>query len=393
MIFDYDTEINRTNTNSVKWNYGQSIFGKEDILPLWVADMDFASPPSVIEAIQRRAKHPIFGYPGLPDAFYNAIIGWMNRRFGATVASDWITATPGVVPGISYAIDAFTGPGDKVIIQPPVYKPFFSAVENKGRRVVENPLIESDGAYYMDYADLEAKIDDRTKLLILCSPHNPIGRVWTKDEIERLAAICQKHNIIIISDEIHSDLVFDREAHTPLFTLSESIADRTVTFIAPSKTFNLAGLFSSVALIKNKQLLSDFQAASERAGVKDKLNIFGIEALIAAYNDGDEWLDQLLTYLQGNAKFVHQFLSDRIPQIKMKMPQATYLGWMDFRELGLSADELDQFLIHEAGLGLNNGIWFGPGGEGFARLNFGCPRSILERAMSQLEQAVKARFV
>jgi cystathionine beta-lyase len=383
----FDAVIDRRGTNSVKWDDAERIFGEPDILPLWVADMDFSCPPEVVEAVVKRAQHPIYGYPGKPKALFEAAKGWIRRRFGYDLKTEWMTAVPGVVPAIRMAIMAFTKPGDKVVIQPPIYPPFFSTVEDLGRRLVKNPLKVENGRYVMDFDDLKRKIDERTKMILLCSPHNPVGRVWTKDELLELGEIAVRHDLIVVADEIHSDLVYEKGAHTPFYALSESLADRCITFISGSKTFNLAGLFSSIAIAKNPKIMRAFKTAVSQAGL-EHINLFGIEAMTAAYHHGDAWLDELNVYLKENAEHIKRFLSERVPEVKMTMPEATYLAWLDFRELGLDGRKLRNFLIREAKLGLNNGYDFGEEGEGFMRLNFGCPRSILDEALERLETAV-----
>lgn len=390
MTFNFDETIDRHDTRSVKWDLTKNVFGRDDLLPLWVADMDFACPPSVVEALTERVKHPIYGYPVKDEDFFVSAINWVKKRFQADISKDYLMTIPGVVPGIYLAIDAFTKPGDKVIIQPPVYHPFFSAVENKGRKLVLNPLKEENGHYEMDLEDLESKIDARTKLLVLCNPHNPIGKVWSREELIKLSEICVKHDIIIVSDEIHSDLVYEKGHHTPFYTLPGQYADQTVTFIAPSKTFNLAGLFTSIAIIENPKLRQAYKTAMENNSMGN-INTFGIEAMMAAYNGGEAWLNSLLVYLKGNATYIHEFLKERLPKIKMAVPEATYLGWMDFREMNLYGEELRQFIINEAKLGLNDGVMFGAQGDGFQRINFASPRSVIEKAMHQLEEAVIKR--
>ncbi|MGV3488799.1 MAG: MalY/PatB family protein [Tuberibacillus sp.] len=385
----FDEIIDRLGTNSVKWDSLDQVFGTREVLPLWVADMDFSCPPEVVQSLIKRAEHPIYGYPGGNSALFEAAKGWIQRRFHAEVQTDWMVAVPGVVPAIQAAIEAFTKPGDKVIIQPPVYPPFFATSENLGRRIVENPLKVVDGKYEMDFDDLRNKIDNQTKLFVLCSPHNPIGRVWSKEDLIQLGEICAEKGIIIIADEIHSDLVYEKGAHTPFYTLSKELANNCITFIAGSKTFNLAGLFTSIAIAENPKLRNEFQIAISKAGL-NHINIFGIEATTAAYNHGDKWLDELLEYLHGNALFIHDFISQKIPEVKMMIPEATYLAWLDFRELGLHGQELRNFLIKEAKVGLNDGFNFGTQGDGFSRLNFGCSRSILREALERLEKAVQA---
>ncbi|NMF00136.1 MalY/PatB family protein [Aneurinibacillus aneurinilyticus] len=390
MKYDFDVAISRTDTNSAKWDYLESIFGTEDVLPLWVADMDFASPPCVVEALVARAKHPVYGYPGTPQALFEAASQWMAHRFNIQVQPEWMTAVSGVISGLHAAVEAFTRPGDKIIVQPPVYPPFFNVALSRGRYVIENPLREQDGYYVMDFEDLRSKIDDRTKLLILCSPHNPVGRVWTKEELAHVAAICVEHDIIILTDEIHADLVYEKNTHTPFASLGPEASKRCITFLSPSKTFNVAGLFTSIAFTEHTGLLKRLKASVRKAGT-DHVNLFGIEACIAAYKGGEEWLEEVLVYLKGNATYIERFLQERLPQIQMRIPEATYLGWLDFREFGFSAGELKRFIVEEARLGFNDGASFGTGGEGFQRINFGCSRAVLEEAMLRLEKAVYER--
>ncbi|WP_054950370.1 MalY/PatB family protein [Numidum massiliense] len=387
---DFDTVIDRAHTNSIKWNYSEQVFGTDDVLPLWVADMDFPAPPSVVEALVARAKHPIYGYPGMPTSFFQAAASWFDRRLGVKVDTEWMTELPGVVSGLYVAVEAFTEPGDKIVIQPPVYHPFFDVAKKRGRQLVENPLVETNGYYTMDFADLRRKIDADTRLLILCSPHNPVGRVWTEEELRELADICRENDIIVISDEIHSDLVFEKGAHRPYFSLSEEMADHSLTFVSGSKTFNLAGLFTSVAIAKNRKLLQRFKGMQQRMGLQF-VNAFGIEALTAAYNGGEQWLDELLPYLHDNATYASNFLRERLPQVKMHVPEATYLAWLDFRDSGVPAEELPHFIVQKARLGLNDGVAFGKEGAGFMRLNFACPRSLLTEALTRLEAAFASR--
>lgn len=387
MGYNLDEFVDRDGTNSMKWNYRGKVFGTDDVLPLWVADMDFSCPPSVTEALIERAKHPIYGYPGTPDSFFSSVVNWLKRRLDLNVESEWLTPIPGVVPGLHVAVDAFTKPGDNIVIQPPVYHPFFSTITDRGRHVVENPLVETDGDYKMDLDDLRNKIDDRTRMIILCSPHNPLGRVWTRDELLALADICIENDIMIVSDEIHSDLVYDKEQFTPFYSLPKEVTDHGMAFIAPSKTFNMAGLFASIAIAGNTRIRREFRTAAAKAG-STHVNLFGIEGLTAAYNNGEEWLEEVLSYLRGNAEYIHDFLQERIPQVKMAVPDATYLGWMDFRELGLYGKELNDFIVQKAKLGLNAGAMFGKQGDGFQRINFACTRSIVEEAMERLEKAV-----
>ncbi len=382
----FDELINRTGTHTYKWDYRKEVFGTADVLPLWVADMDFASPACVVEAVVKRAQHPIYGYTVKPREMYQAAADWISRRFGAHVSPDWMTTVAGIVPGLHIAVDAFTQPGDKVIVQSPVYHHFYQAVENRGCHIVDNPLRETGGTYVMDLDDLRKKIDARTKLLILCSPHNPVGRVWTREELQSLGELCAEHEIVVVSDEIHADLVYEKGKHTPFYSLPQALSQRSITFISPSKTFNLAGLYSSLAIAEHPKIRRAFDQSLRKLGL-EYLNLFGIEAMIAAYRGGDEWLDELLVYLHGNASYIHHFLKERIPQVSMRIPEATYLGWMDFRASGIAPDELKKWLVRQAKLGLSDGEAFGKQGAGFQRINFACPRSILEEAMSRLDRA------
>lgn len=299
-----------------------------------------------------------------------------------------MTGIPGVVPGLHVAIEAFTAMNDKVLVQTPVYHPFFHAVENRGRQVITSSLVEKAGRYEMNWDDLAQKLSDpRVKLMLLCSPHNPVGRVWTREELERLGTLCVEQGVIVVADEIHADLVYEKGSHTPYYSLAPELSSQSVTFLSASKTFNLAGLFTSYLLTENHQLLRDFSQTASKMGYEN-LNLFGMEATIAAFRHGEAWLTELLVYLRGNAEYLNRCLAKKLPEISMAVPEATYLGWMDFRLLGLSQAELNKLLRREAKLGLHDGVTFGSEGEGFQRINFGCPRVILEEAMSRLEQAI-----
>ncbi len=353
---------------------------------MWVADMDFAVPPFVAEAIRQRAEHPVFGYSIIPESYYESVIGWQKRRHGWAIEKDWILFSPGVVTGLNVIVQAFTEPGDRIIIQPPVYFPFFTCVEKNGRELVLNQLAERDGVYSIDFEDLERKMRDGAKMMILCNPHNPVSRCWSREELEWLGAKGLEHGVLIVSDEIHCDLVLDPHRHIPLATLSEEIAGNTITCIAPSKTFNLAGLYSSSIIISDEKLRERFKTAEERVHLS--ANIFGITAAEAAYRYGDPWLEELMEYLKGNVRFVMDYISRNIPGIRVSPAEATYMLWLDFREWNLPADELKRLLIHKAGLGFVDGTVFGPGGEGFQRVNIGCPRQTLEMAMERLREIV-----
>jgi cystathionine beta-lyase len=354
---------------------------------MWVADMDFRTPDFIMEAIRKRTEHEVLGYSIRPESFYLAVIGWYKQRQAWSIERESILFSPGVVAALSMAVNAFTREGDKVIVQPPVYHPFFSVVKENNRQLLYNTLREEDGYFRMDLQDLRRKIDRDTKLILLSHPHNPVGRVWTPDELKELAELCLENNIIIVSDEIHSDLVFPPYVHTPLCTLGAEIADITVTCVAASKTFNLAGLSSSVVIISNEELRSRFNHEVGK-GHLFMGNIFGNIAMEAAYGQGADWLDQLLDYLKGNAELLTEFTKVNLPGIRVRPPEATYLAWIDMRNLGMKDKSLREFMIREAKIGCNDGPSFGPGGSGYQRLNFACPRSLLREALQQLQRAV-----
>ena len=392
MKYNFDEVIDRTNHHSVKWDEMKTKFGDipNDVLPMWIADMEFRSPKPVIEAIKKAAEHGIYGYTSRPDSYYQAIIDWMERRHNWKVKKDWLAYSPGVVPALSLIIRAFCQPGDKVVVQPPVYYPFFRVIENNGCHIVNNPLKLSNKKYFMDYDDLERKIDDpRVKLLILCSPHNPVGRVWQKEELIILGEICLKHHIIVVSDEIHADILFKGYKHTPFASISPTFAHNSITCTAPSKTFNLAGLQTSTIIIPNKKYYRIYNNILDSLAL-DENNVFGLVALEAAYKDGEEWLEQLLSYLNENLKFLMKYFKERIPKIKVIRPEGTYLVWLDCRQLGLSTKDLNNFILKKARVALDDGYWFGAEGKGFMRINIACPRSFLEEGLKRIEKAVNS---
>ena len=384
--YNFDEIIPREGTNCIKYDAREWIFKTNDVLPLWVADMDFRTPDFIVDAIKKRADHEIYGYTFKPESYYNSIIGWMKRRHNWEIKKEWISFSPGVVAGLTLAIETFSKPGDEVIVQPPVYFPFFESVKGTRRQLIENPLKLENGRYTFDFEDLKTKITDKTKLLLLCNPQNPGGMAWTREELEKLSALCIEKNIMVIADEIHSDLVFKGHKHIPFTTVSEEAAKNSIVFMAPSKTFNVAGLSSSVALIPNKTKFNRFERALA-IGHLWMGNIFGTVALEAAYLKGDDWLDQLMDYLWKNYLFLEKFIGEKLPKVKVMKPEATYLIWLDFREYGMNDQELFKFTIDEAKVGLNNGAKFGIGGDGWLRLNIGCPRSILEEGLQRLEKA------
>lgn len=386
MKYNFDQTIDRTTSSAVKYDLRKTYFGKADVIPLWVADMDFASPECIRNAVTERAKHEIYGYSLKPEGYNASIQKWLCKNHAWEIPKSSISFSPGVVPGLVLSIMAFTNPGDKIIVQTPVYFPFFISIEENEREMVINPLKETDGYYEMDFEDLKSKIDSKTKMILLSSPHNPVGRVWKKEELEELVDICVANDILIVSDEIHADLVFAPHKHIPIATVSEKAKQQTLTFMAPSKTFNIAGLSSSFVIIENEKLLKKYNTILDSFHLFLG-NIFGTIATEAAYNHGKEWLDQMLEYTEGNIDFVSSFLKKNIPQIHFLKPEGTYLLWIDFKALGMTDAELKEFLVHKAGIGLNSGNIFGENGSGFMRMNVACPRALLEKALLQLKAA------
>lgn len=388
MKFDFDKVIDRTRTESLKWVYPRKVLKVEDAIPMWVADMDFEAPPAVIEAIRRRAAHGVYGYPLIPSSFWQSAIDWLGRRHGWDVRKDWMAKSPGIVPALNYAVRAFTKPGDGVIIQTPVYFPFYHAVENNGRRVVRNPLRFDGTRYTMDLEDLKRKLDEGGRMLILCSPHNPVGRVWTREELEGLGRLAVERDLLVISDEIHADLVYSGHRHHVFAAFSPELADRTVTCIAPSKTFNIPGLSTAVVIASNPKLLEAFEDETERAGF-ELGQVFGIVGFEAAYAHGEDWLDELLPYLEANVDFLEKFLEERIPGVRLVRPEGTYLALLDCRGLGLEPAALNDFFLKTAHVYFSDGALFGEEAAGFVRINFGCPRALLAEALERIERAVK----
>ncbi len=384
--YNFDEIVPRKGTNCLKYDALEMFFKSEDLLPLWVADMDFKTPDFIVNAIKQRVDHEVYGYTFRPDSYYEAVISWMNRRHNWAVKKEWISFSPGVVAGLTFAIEAFSKPGDGIVVQSPVYFPFFDCVKGTKRKMIDNPLKIVDGRYTFDLDDLKAKIDKNTKLLMLCNPQNPGGMVWTKEELVALTNICLENDIMIISDEIHSDLIFDGHKHIPIASISEQVAQNCVVSMAPSKTFNVAGLTSSIVIIPNKANFVRYERAIG-VGHLHMGNIFGSVALEAAYAHGDEWLEQMLGYLWDNYLLLEEFITTKLPRVKVMKPEATYLIWMDFTDYGMKNDDLMKFLIENAKLALNDGGRFGLGGDGWLRINIGCPRSILQEALIRLEKA------
>ncbi|MDR0953786.1 MAG: PatB family C-S lyase [Rikenellaceae bacterium] len=382
-MYSFDKITDRRGTNCEKYDALTEVFGREEVIPLWVADSDFACPPFVVEAVRRRAEHPVYGYTFRGAEFSDAVRGWVDRRNGWSVEPQWIGFSPNVVASVSMAIRAVTEPGDGVVIQPPVYAPFARMTRMNDRKVLNNPLRWNGERYEIDFADFEAKIA-RAKAFLLCNPHNPTGRVFTCEELQRMADICLKHKVYILSDEIHSDLILSGHKHTHIASLSPEIAQRTLTFISPTKTFNLAGLSSSVTLIPDEALRRRFERQIALSNAFNG-NIFGAVALVAAYSEGDRWLDALREQLEKNARFIVESLKERIPSVKTYLPEGTYLMWLDFREWGMEQEALFRLLV-DAGLGLSNGIDFGGEGTGFMRLNIATSIDVLRQAIERLSR-------
>jgi cystathionine beta-lyase len=387
MSWNFDEPVRREGTNSVKYDLRKEIFGNPDVIPMWVADMDFKTPDFIISALRKRLDHEVMGYSFRSPEYYSSLMNWMRRRHNWEIEKEWICFSPGVVPALNFCTLAFTEPGDGVIVQPPVYFPFFTAVESHGRRLIYNKLKEQNGNWEMDIDSLVNQIDDSTRMIFISNPHNPIGKVWSEKELGDLAEICMKSGITMISDEIHSDLVMPGYKHVPLASVSGEISDFTVTLMAPSKTFNLAGLATSSVIISNPALRKKYNTIVDRLHIGNG-NIFGNEASVAAYENGEEWLDSLIKYIQGNIDLVVSFCRDRVPEIKPVIPEATYMMWLDCRKLNLSGKELSTFFINEAGTGMNEGSVFGPGGEGFMRMNVATTKDIVKKALGQIEKAV-----
>lgn len=387
MKYDFDKYIERKGTDSVKYDLGRKIFGTDEVVPMWVADMDFEVPDFIRDAIVRRADHAVYGYTFRPERFFEAAASWLHRRHGWDVSAASISFSPGIVPAVSMCIMAFTSPGDRIIVQPPVYFPFFNMIRQNGRELVYNRLLEHKGAYEIDFDNLESQFRNGARMFILCHPHNPVGRVWKKDELERLAGLCVKYGVLVLSDEIHSDLLLFGHKHVPLAMLGPEVADLTLTCVAPSKTFNLAGLYTSAVIATNSVLKKKYDHILDTVHVGGGC-LFGQVAFEAAYTHGDGWLDQLLTYLENNYLFLKSVLEKDHPGIVLSPLEATYLVWLDFSILGMDDRQLKRFIIEEARLGLNDGPMFGPGGEQHQRINIATSRGVLDKAVQQLSGAL-----
>ena len=386
---NFNIVVNRKNTNCLKYDFAVRRGRPENVLPLWVADMDFKVAPEITQEIEKRVAHGIFGYSEVKEDYFEAVAAWMEQKHGWHVKEDWLVKTPGVVFALAMAVQAFTEPGDAVIIQQPVYYPFSEVIADNGRRIVDNTLeLKEDGKYHINFEDFEQKVkENHVKLFLLCSPHNPVGRVWTKEELKKIAAICRKYDVIVVSDEIHEDFVFNGK-HQVFADLSEDAKNRTITCTAPSKTFNLAGLQVSNIWIANPKLREKFKKQIAAAGYS-QLNTLGLTACEAAYRYGGEWHAELLGYLKSNLNFLREFLQTRLPEVKLIEPEGTYLVWLDFGSLGLTEEQREELLTKKAGIWLDSGAIFGAAGEGFERINIACPRSILKDALERIERAVR----
>lgn len=389
MKYNFDKKIDRKNTDSIKWNNLKENYGSEDLLPMWVADMDFESPKEVIDALKERVEHGVFGYPYIGDEVYNSIISWVRKRYNWHIKKEWLVFTPGVIVGLNIAIKEIGEEGDNVVVQTPVYPPFFRVVENHKRELRVNPIKFDGEKFLIDFEDLEEKIDKKSKVIMLCNPHNPVGRAWSGEELNRLGEICIKNDMKIISDEIHADLTLEGVKHIPIASISEELANRTITLLSPSKTFNIAGLFTSIAIVPNKELRDVFTKSLEKMEI-GHVSIFGSLALEAAYSKGEDWLNQALIYMEDNIDFAIDYIRKEIPQVKVSKPDATYLLWLDFRNLGKTADQVNQALLDVGKIILNDGRPYGQGGEGYFRLNIGSSRSRVEDGLERIKRAVES---
>ena len=386
MQYNFDEIIDRQGTDALKVDAIPNIWGRNDLLPLWVADMDFATPPFIIDALRCRLEHEIIGYTMRSPQWASSIVAWQQSRYGWQVQPEWLNFVPGIVPGIAFIVNCFTEPGDTILIQPPVYHPYFHVPQNLGRMLRENTLDLVEGQYQIDFERFEHDVKG-CKLFLLCHPHNPGGRVWTAEELRRMAEICHREGVIVVSDEIHADLTLPPYHHVPFAKVSAEAAECSITLMSPSKAFNMAGLTSSYSIISDEMLRDRFHRYLENSELHLG-HAFAFISVAAAYSHGTDWLDQMLAYVQGNIDYVEQFLATELPVIGMIRPQASYLVFLDCRKLGLSVKELNELFVDKARLALNDGAMFGREGEGFMRLNVACPRSVIAEAMQRLKSAV-----
>ena len=389
MSFNFNKIIDRTNNFSAKWSEMNKNFGSNDLLPMWVADMDFLTAPCIMEALKDRLEQGIFGYTTRPSSYNESIVNWLDNRFSWKIKKEWLMFSPAVITSISLLIQNLTKKNDKIMIQEPVYSPFHNIVELNERDLVISPLIKlDDGSYIMDYEDIEAKIKD-VKIFILCNPHNPVGRVWTREELTRLGQICLKHNVIVISDEIHSDIILKNHKHIPFASISKEFCKNTITCMAPTKTFNLAGLQSSFLVMSNPYYYEVMDRAFSTLDIK-RNNAFSLVATEAAYNYGEDWLDELIKYIEDNVDFAIEYIKTHMPKLKVKKPEGTYLLWVDFNSLNVDEKDLKDALINKGKVALNSGSSFGIGGDGYYRINLACPRAMVLEALKRIEFAINS---
>ena len=388
MKYNFDEIIKRDNTRSVKYDLRIPLFGEQNVIPMWVADMDFATPSFILDDVKEQLSSAVMGYPIRDSGFENALKSWLEKRHSISIHHSWVKFSPGIVSALVVLIEAFTKKGDGILIQPPVYHPFIEVPLKHERRLIQNPLKLENDKYCIDFEDFENKLTE-SSMFILCNPHNPVGRSWTRDEMQKMAELCAKHDVLLVSDEIHSDLIFVPFKHESVLSLPKIQNLRQVTCFSPSKTFNLAGFFTSAVVIADPKMRQNYSETIQKWHMNSG-NIFSQTSFVSAYEKGEEWLNQLLSYLSVNLDFTRDYLKQNIPNIKLIEPQATYLLWLDFRNLGMDDKTLRDFIIRKAGLGLSDGFTFGDGGSGFMRMNIACPKSVVETALKQLSEAIKA---
>lgn len=386
-MYNFDEKVNRKGTNSLKWDLNGKVYGNEDAVSMWIADMDFKVSPHIIEEMQKVLERGIFGYVITPQTYYDAIINWMDRRHNYKAQKEWITYVPNVVAALAYAVEAVSKEGDEIIVQTPAYGPFFQVVKNNGRTLVECPMKNDNGHYTMDLEEFEKKITPKTKATILCNPHNPTGRVWTKKELQDFADICMKHNIFIISDDIHSELIMKNHKHTFISTLSEEIADRCIICTSPSKAFNLASIHIANCIIKNEEVRKKFKEPMNKAHMFGG-NVFSEAVVVGAYDKSEAWLDELMEYIEGNVDLFVEFIKKEIPRLKVSKPEGTYFIWVDCSDLNMSPEELDEFMIKKCNVITNKGIAFGEPGKTFVRFNLACNRQQIKDVLNVLKTEI-----
>ena len=390
MKYNFNEKIDRSENHSAKWAEMEMKFGRSDLIPMWVADMDIKAAPEIVESMKKKVEQEIFGYVYRPDSYYETAANWLKKRFGYEISPASLIHSPGVVPSMSILVKMLTKSNDKILIQTPVYPPFAASVKDNGRELVENPLIKDEKGYYtIDFEDLEKKLaEDDVKLFILCNPHNPVGRVWKKEELLKMGELCKKYNVRILADEIWRDLIMPGYKHIPMASLSKEIEDITITLFSPTKSFNLAGLQASFATFPRVDERKEFDNILGQMDVK-RNNPFSLVAFETAYEKCEDWLEELIQHIDGNMQYVIDFINERLPKIKIVKPEGTYLMWLDFNGVGIPQDKIQEFLINEAKVAMNDGGTFGSNGKGFARMNVACPRYMVEEAMSRIEKALK----